>query len=85
MDNINNEVVEAEFEEVVEEAVAPQPQPLRVRVVFYEGSPMDFTLEDLTADDFKSFIANHVEVKSNGFFFGKLFVPRTDIKYFEQV
>lgn len=98
--NQKAEVVEAEFEEVVEsaevvqeESVEPRVEeavefsPLVIRIVFYQGSPLEFTVHNYSKDNFMTFIANDIAPQLNklGIFIGNAFIQNSKIKYFEQV
>ncbi|PEA25821.1 hypothetical protein CN984_12195 [Bacillus cereus] len=78
---VAQEVVEPEAPEVVEEV-----NPLVVRVVLHEGSPLEFIVHNAVQGQFREWIAQNVasQANSDGTFIGSTYIPNSKIKYFEE-
>lgn len=78
----NQEVpVVAEQETVVEEV-----NPLSIRVVLLEGSPLEFMVNNMVQGQFREWITQNVanQVNNDGIFLGNTYIPNSKIKYFEE-
>lgn len=78
----NQEVpVVAEKEAVVEEV-----NPLGIRVVLLEGSPLEFMVNNMVQGQFREWITQNVanQVNNDGIFLGNTYIPNSKIKYFEE-
>lgn len=83
----NQEVpVVAEQEASEQETVVEEVKPLAVRVIFFEGRPLEFIVHNMVQGQFREWIIQNVlsQVVADGMFIGNTYIPNSNIKYFEE-
>lgn len=73
-------------EAVEQEAVVEEVNPLSIRVVLLEGSPLEFMVNNMVQGQFREWITQNVanQVNNDGIFLGNTYIPNSKIKYFEE-
>lgn len=73
-------------EAVEQETVVEEVNPLSIRVVLLEGSPLEFMVNNMVQGQFREWITQNVasQVNNDGIFLGKTYIPNSKIKYFEE-
>ncbi|WP_151035704.1 hypothetical protein [Bacillus wiedmannii] len=69
-----------------EVAVVEEVNPLAVRVIFFEGRPLEFIVHNMVKGQFREWIVQNVlsQVVADGMFIGNTYIPNSNIKYFEE-
>ncbi|MDX5884919.1 MULTISPECIES: hypothetical protein [Bacillus cereus group] len=73
-------------EAVEQETVVEEVNPLSIRVVLLEGSPLEFMVNNMVQGQFREWITQNVanQVNNDGIFLGNTYIPNSKIKYFEE-
>ncbi|MGH0831196.1 hypothetical protein ACQVTX_23260 [Bacillus pretiosus] len=82
----NQEVPVIAEQEASEQETVVEVKPLAVRVIFFEGRPLEFIVHNMVQGQFREWIVQNVlsQVVADGMFIGNTYIPNSNIKYFEE-